>query len=280
MHTFAYSAVLLYYKKGRSVLGTIDGLLDQRPAPTELIFVDNASGDGLADVVEDNYPQIQVVRAESNLGYAGGMNLGRKALSVEVPLLLFATHEVELEPDCVGLLVKAMTDNGIVQAGPVLGLLNRSNVWSAGGNLNWRGGTTHKKLSSGSGVGDATWLDGALHLVRSSAFDDIQGFDEDFFLYWEDVDLSLRLRNRGRVVVVDSARAYQDTSFEPQYYGARNRILLWRKHKRPVKLVISILELATRALRDNVIRRQPPEGHKVSGRFRGLRDGLRCRTTI
>ena len=276
--TTSYAAVVLYYRRGPDISKTIESIWEQSTPPTEVIVVDNASGDGVLTEFDGLWDRTKVVTLQRNQGYAGGMNAGRKELSQTPGFVLFVTHEVVLDQSCVGTILQGYHDHPFAIAGPALKLLGTGEVWSTGGLVDWSGNVSHTGRESDPQQHDVEWLDGSCLLAQTVQFDDVGGFDEDFFLYWEDVDLCSRIRNRGRVVCDSRARAAQSTGTAPIYYRERNRILFWRKNRRWRMVSIALLEGMTRLMARDLIRR---DLEAATARIAGLVDGIsgRLRTT-
>jgi GT2 family glycosyltransferase len=144
--------------------------------------------------------------------------------------------------------------------GPVLGRLSQPDtIWSAGGSFTKRRRRPFHLRADEALQGliptddvDVAWLDGAALLVRRSAFVEVGGFREDYFLYWEDIDLCLPLRALGwRVLVSSQARAWQEPSMASPYLDARNSLIFRRHCGAPgvpvlaVDQLLSIAELLT-----------------------------------
>lgn len=150
-----------------------------------------------------------------NPGYGGGMNHAAQSLPSSVEWILICNPDVILQPDSVDrLLQTARSDSRVGAVGPAIENLDgtlypsarsvpsvrtgighalfanvwRSNPWTSA----YRDAVTADGLAK-----DAGWLSGACVLVRRSAFDDIRGFDEGYFMYFEDVDLGFRLGRAG-----------------------------------------------------------------------------------
>ena len=87
------------------------------------------------------------------------------------------------------------------------------------------------------GLGDPGWYTAACALVRRRAWDEVDGFDPGFFLYFEDADLGLRLRRAGwRAAQVDDARAFHDrhtpgASSESLVHYRESQLRYYRKHR-------------------------------------------------
>ena len=175
----------------------------------ELNLLDNASGEDLSDF-EARFSGCRTFVSERNLGFGGGHNLlaGQTAASH----LLIVNPDVEFViPRTVQRLLELVAAPGlVVAAGPKVimsdgtaqpydhGRLHgvRAEIALRGGHSYWR--ETHNLL-------DVAWVSGAALIVRRAAFEAIAGFDEGLFLYKEDEDLCLRLRQAGGRVVYEPA---------------------------------------------------------------------------
>ena len=184
----------------------------------ELIVIDNASSDGTPQAVAEAAPGATLIEAGENLGFAAASNRGAALASRDLLLLL--------NPD-------AVVGSGFRDAIELP--LTEGRGWAAwqglvttdGGRLvNSRGGAVHftgiawaggagEPVEGGDGAGiEPGFVSGACLAVPSAVFEDIGGLAEPFFLYQEDVDLSLRLRLAGgRLGVEPRARADHDYEF-------------------------------------------------------------------
>jgi GT2 family glycosyltransferase len=211
----ALSVLIVTYNSRRligSLLKQLQGQLE--PLGAEVVVVDNASHDGTADFLASEFPWVRLVRSEHNLGFAAGNNLGARHARGEMLLLL--------NPD-------ALPEPGAVESG--LALMNQTrNVGMAGGRLLDTDGSTQPSArmfptlfqefvvlsglaarfprSKILGAFDRTWADpgvasvvdwvpGAFAFIRADTFASLNGFDERFFLYYEEVDLCRRLQAAG-----------------------------------------------------------------------------------
>jgi N-acetylglucosaminyl-diphospho-decaprenol L-rhamnosyltransferase len=212
------SILIVTYNSARLVDDLLGGLADQiRGLNAEVVLVDNASHDGTADAVSDRHPWVKLVRSTQNLGFAAGNNLAASHARGRVLLLL--------NPD-------ALPEAGCVAQGLSL-MDHHPTVGLAGARLLAKDGSTQPSgrmfpslaqeaiVLSGLaarfprsrlfGRLDRTWADpaqaapvdwvpGAFALIRRPLFDLLGGFDERYFLYYEEVDLCRRIRASGMVV--------------------------------------------------------------------------------
>ncbi len=185
----------------------------------EVVVVDNASSDSSDVVIEDELRKLgrgRVVRAGRNLGYAGGNNLGFRLFGHDSKYVGFLNNDIEVEPDWLKRIVEVMEgDERIAAAQPkILQLRDRNLVDSLGGFIDrigraydvFHGLPDNARVE---GPIEVFYARGAALVVRSDAFREAGGFDEDYFIYYEETDLCWRLRLLGyRIVTVPTARVY------------------------------------------------------------------------
>ncbi len=190
----------------------------QLRADDELIVVDNGSSDGTTHAVRELAPQATVIDAGSNLGFAAGSNRGAAAASAS--LLVFLNPDAIPAPGFRNAIEKPLDDDRRLAAWQGL-------VTARGGRvINTRGGAVHftgiawaggagESVAGHHAVGEPGFVSGACLAIPRDRFERVGGFAEDYFLYHEDVDLSLRLRTRGgRLGVEPGARVDHDYEFE------------------------------------------------------------------
>lgn len=207
-----------------------------------VFFVDNASKDGSAEFVRKHHPEITLIEAGGNLGFAGGNNLAiAEALRQDFPYLLLLNPDTVLAPDCLGALMKEAKPDLVLQ--PLI-LLHRDGqptelVNTAGNSLNYLGfsycGSYLDPAADHAADTSITLASGAAVLFPAPALRTIGLFDELFFIYHEDVDLSWRARMAGYDIrLVAAARLWHKYSFSRNatklFYSERNRLLFMLKN--------------------------------------------------
>lgn len=181
------------------------------------------------------------VLLDENLGFGGGINRGAAAAIADgADILLILNPDAVLSGASAQLLVDEVAADPLVLAAPVIHRPDGS-IWTAGMDVH---------LDDGSLAGwrfrerngdrpRRSWISGACFAVSAEMWHKTEGFDEDYFLYWEDVDLSHRILNAGgRLVVLPEATAIHDEGGTQQalqpgrarseifyYYNIRNRLL-------------------------------------------------------
>lgn len=232
------SVIIVNFNNKRDLERCLPSVIKSLSTRDEIIIVDNASTDGSAAWIEENYPQIYLVRSEANSGYAGGNNLG--ASSAEGEYLVFLNPDTVVDPLWLEKLIQGIEgcpEVGLVTS-KILMLAEPGMINTCGSNVHISGITLCNGLNA---TGDSfqeesevNAVSGAGFLIRKAFFQQLGGFDEDFFMYMEDTDLSWRARLAGKVcLLVPTSIIYHDyqLNFGPEkvFYQERNRYLMHLK---------------------------------------------------
>jgi GT2 family glycosyltransferase len=226
---------VLSYEPGATIIEGLRSVLASSQHLSEVLVVDNASTKDSLEPLRAAYPQVRLLSRETNDGYGVAMNEAGKALASNgCNLLMFMTQDLLIADGCVEALLTALSERrgaGIV--GPVIALRSSpETVWSAGGQIGRFGRPRHIEAAAALQTlsrmdRSAAWLDGACLLMTTETFKAVGGFREDLFLYCEDIDICLRVRDvGGSCTCVGSALAYQEPSMTPPYLAARIRLLV------------------------------------------------------
>lgn len=214
----ALSVIIVNYNAGDELTAALQSVRDTAPGTWEAIVVDNASVDGSADLVAAFAPQARVVRNAANVGFGRGMNQGIADARADLVLLL--NPDCRLEPGAIALLAGVLArEDGCAIVGPrildpdgavqgsargdpdmLTGLFGRTSALRRllpGAAVARRNVVTEDAIASGQPSTVVDWLSGACMLARRDALVRVGGFDEQYFLYWEDADLCRRLRAAG-----------------------------------------------------------------------------------
>jgi N-acetylglucosaminyl-diphospho-decaprenol L-rhamnosyltransferase len=213
------SVVVVTYRHGEGVRPALEALGRELRDGDELIVVDNASGDGTADVVAAAAPTARLIRNEENAGFPAACNVG--AGVAEGELLVFLNPDAVVAPGWREAIARPAGDGYGRSAWQAL-------VTADGGRIvNTRGGVLHfTGIAWAGGAGEAVpetvaelpepgFASGACLAIPRAEFERLGRFAADFFLYHEDVDLSLRVRLAGGAVgVASDARVDHDYEFD------------------------------------------------------------------
>jgi GT2 family glycosyltransferase len=232
------AAIVVAYNGGDELLDCIHSLLAQTVRELEVIVVDNASTDGSIERAASAFgPRIRIVRRARNGGYAAGANAGWRA--TEAPIVAILNQDLILESDCVEQMRQVLVEQpGEVLVSPKLVLKSDPTQVNAVGNDVHLSGVTWchglgTAASDWHGVLEVTAISGAAFMASRAFLEQLGGLEESYFMYMEDVDLSLRTSlDGGRCLVACDAVAIHDWSLDlnPTKFGLleRNRRRLWR----------------------------------------------------
>jgi len=220
--TPAFSVILVNYNAGNELYRSLQSVVDELHGVSwEGVVVDNNSTDSSADVALEFAQNFSLIRNNENIGFSRGVNQGLAATLAPLVLILnpdcrlmagaIAELKFELEeyPDCAIAGPKILNPDGSVQ-GTARG---DPNMWTGlfgrttflGRVLPWLPVSRRNVVAASANRSNqpsaiVDWVSGACMLVRRDALETVGGFDERYFLYWEDADLCRRLRATGNHV--------------------------------------------------------------------------------
>ena len=232
------SIIVVNYNGREYLTQCLCSLLDEDHRDYEIIVVDNASTDGSAEHVEERFPEVTVIRNETNYGFGQGNNLAVQRANGEY--LAFLNPDATVEPGWLKALMEALQTDP--QAGlatsKILLLADPGRINTCGNDVHFTGLTLCRGMGAGrhafAELEEVSAVSGAAFVARKDVFETLGGFDESFFLYMEDTDLSLRARLAGcRCLYAPQSVVHHDYSlhFGPRktFYQERNRYLMLLK---------------------------------------------------
>lgn len=195
-----------------------------------IVCVDNASADGSPDFVRARFPDVRLIESGGNLGFAGGCNLG--ARESEAEYIAFVNNDARVDPGWLRALVAAIHgDPETVCASAKILDWEGETVDFVGGHLNFHGFARqpHWRAEVEEGLydqpGPLLFACGGAMLIRRDVFLEVGGFDDDYFMFFEDVDLGWRLWLLGyRVVFVPEAVIYH------RHHGSAGKLTSYRRY--------------------------------------------------
>lgn len=246
------TAVIVHYRAEELLDECLSALRRVDDVPLEVVAVDNNSFSEPASWVE-RFPWVRWVFAPQNRGFAAGANAGAALGRAEYLFML--NPDARPLPGCLPQLVRVLDANPqVAAAGPQLLSPSGEPRPSAGRAPNLQrllgaklARVTGRRAMASDAMEDVEvdWLSGAALLCRRRAWDGVRGMDEGFFLYYEDCDLGVRLRERGwRLLLVQRAKAVHvggasfagDLKARLQAFR-RSEERYFRKHRPPLELV-------------------------------------------
>ena len=253
-----------------------------------VLVVDNESGGDLQRRMRATYPDVVVLPQMENLGFARAVNVGAHyAISRGATAVLLLNNDAVLLPGAMQHLTETLAnspDLGVI-TGKVFLTEAPDRLWAVGGTF-----TGRRVVELGAGEPDVGAYDdarldfvyGCAMVMRADVFRDVGGFDERFFLYYEDIDLCLRARAAGWGIGIapdahllhEGSKSTRDEPSVKVYHHARSRMLFFSRHLRGARVLFALSELAFTARRVG--------GHLLAGEgryaiayLRGIRDAFR-----
>lgn len=230
------SVIIVNYNGKDYLEQCLRSLATQTICDHEVIVVDNASSDGSVAYLEEHFPDAKLVQSRENFGFAGGVNAGIRAASGEYIMTL--NNDTRLDPDCLFHLLAVMDQDesvGMVAAKMLFfdRRINSTGICISRSGAAWDRGMYEEDCGQYDRIEEVFGPCAGAALYRRLMLDEVGLFDEDFFLYMEDVDLAFRARLLGwRCVYTPYAQVYHFHggtagvgSELVVYYGNRN--ILW-----------------------------------------------------
>lgn len=240
------AVIILNRNNGPDLKECVESVLACSRGGSNVVVADNGSTDGSAQMVQSLFPSVRIAANGANLGFAAGNNSVVRAISdLEFGWLLFLNADLLVAADCLSELLRvAESDPTVGVVGPMVYHASEPNtIQSAGGVISRAGVPVHRGANEAergqfAGPEDVDWVSGCALMIRRQAFAAVQGFDERFFMYGEEVDLCVRARRADyRVVHVPSAKVWHkgvSRMYDPApyvtYYSTRNQFLFLSKN--------------------------------------------------
>lgn len=212
------SVIILNWNGKENTINCLESLKLTTYSNYETIVVDNGSTDGSVKYLKDNYPGIKLIENGKNLGFAEGNNVAikevlKKGKSKYISLL---NNDTVVKPDWLEKLVEALeSDEKMGSCQPkILSLINPDTIDAVGIFIDRFGGAAQeghneKDLGQYDQITEVFGVCAGAALYRAKMLSQIGLFDEDFFAYCEDIDLSIRARLFGwKSVCVPQAVIY------------------------------------------------------------------------
>ena len=226
--------------------------LEQEGISKEILVVDNCSRDGSAEMVEQEFPHVKLIRSSANLGFAGANNRAFERASGRYVILL--NSDAFADPGALKLTVDLMDAN------PDVGLaggrlVGRDRSWQPSARmfpsplndlLSLSGlagrysssrffGRADRTWANPSEPADVDWVPGAFSIIPRQILEEVGYFDETFFLYYEEVDLCRRIKAAGYricywpdIVITHLGGESSKTITEMALSKSGSQLTLWR----------------------------------------------------
>jgi GT2 family glycosyltransferase len=200
-------AIIVNYKGSADTLACVRSLQASN-VPVDAVVVDSTPND--LDLLEAlaAYPEARLIRAAQNVGFGRANNLGVQAVLLEprYDYILLLNNDATVRPETLDILLEAFRRHPDVSimVPRIVYMDNPSVLWYGGGDVDWRRSSAvapgfGKAAEAGLALQerDVTFVSGCAILFQRAALETLQGFDPRYFMYEEDVELSLRSTKQG-----------------------------------------------------------------------------------
>ena len=259
MNKDTVTIILVNYNGGQVTRECVDSLKRMRNQEYQVMIVDNCSTDDSPMELNRAYaedPQVSVIATEDNRGFAGGNNFGiRTALERGSEWILLLNNDTEAAEDFLDRMT-ADIDRESIYAPRINYFSDKKTPWYAAGIIDF--GTGIVKNGDPEKGGEVSFASGCCMLFSADVFRRIGEFDEDYFMYYEDVDYCLRARAAGiRIVYKPEAVVYHkvgattggELSQLSIYYNNRNRFYILQKYRNDFTRRAVFYTVVTRTMR-------------------------------
>lgn len=213
-------AIVLNWCNEAESADCVESLLASDYEQLTVLITDNGSPDGSGDKLHARFPEVPYLQTGSNLGYAAGNNRGIDwALSHGAGYVLVINDDTLVDRGAVSRLMRTAADKGAAIVAPLIVYHDRPDtIWYGGGYLSLvRALGAHERenqqVPSDDHTREVSFVCGCCFLIGADVIRELGAFDESFFAYVEDVELSLRVSRRGyRMVYEPAARIHHRVS--------------------------------------------------------------------
>ncbi len=237
--------VVLTWNGKDDTLECLRSLRDVTYSNFKILVVDNASADGTAAAVIEEFPDVEVVINKSNLRFAGGNNVGiQKALDHGAKYIMLLNNDTVVEKNFLNNLLDAAEKNSFVgMAGPKIFFHDDPRrIWYAGGKIEWwKGWISHvgvRQIDNGQYniQSETDYITGCCVLVKSEVIQQIGMLDESYYIYGEDADWCIRTARAGYILLyVPAAVVWHKLSVSSG--GHLSWFKNWNKLKSQIRLL-------------------------------------------
>ena len=204
---------------------------------SDIVVVDNASVDGSIEYLKKEFPSVKIVESKENLGFGRGNNLGVKEYP-NYDAYLFLNNDISVPKGFLDNLVKELQKENVGAVGPKV-LYSKERIGSEMRIINSAGIEVDEHYMAYDRydkeedkpkynvVEEVDALMGGAFLVKREVFEKVGGFNPSMFLYYEDIDLSLRIRDLGyKLYYVGTSEVYHDHMASSKSLGTRKRNIM------------------------------------------------------
>ncbi len=279
------AVVVLNWNGWEDTKACVKSIQELRYTPRQVYIVDNGSTDGSPQRLHAAFPDVTLLRLRSNLGYGGGMNAGiRAALEEQSDFILCVNNDMTFDSDFLEPLVQAAEGGGVIPFPAIHQGEDPGRIDSAGNRLSYTGLTSpvgHGAKEVPTRV-EADYTE--LPLLARRLLERIGLYKEEYFAFYEDADLSLRIRGAGwDLRLVPESRVYHRRGSTTRripgltlHYSLRNRLLVIRDNGTRGRWLLTAFHVLFLTLPFQLLKvlANPTSKHSPRHLLSGLVDGL------
>ncbi len=256
----SHTAIIILNYNGEKLLRQFLPSVIQHSDNAEIIVADNNSSDQSVVLLQQSFPLVRIISLDKNYGFCGGYNRALKLVVADYYVLL--NSDVEVTANWLAPMVTLLDNNqNIAAVQPKVLSFNNKNKFehagAGGGFIDCLGypfcrGRILNSIEEDSGQYndevEVFWATGACLMIRSEAYNQFNGFDEDFFAHMEEIDLCWKLHRAGKKIYYTGKSAvyhlgagtlgYQQPG--KTYLNFRNGLSLIYKHFLPTELLYKL----------------------------------------
>lgn len=230
----------------------------------KIIVVDNASENFEAERIKTEFPEIELIKSNDNLGFSAGNNLGiMYAIKNEYEYILLLNNDTIIDPDMINNLLM-YSNNKTITVPKMYYYYDNKRIWYGGGNINkYTGRAIHNNMDKldndlVESVEECSFATGCCMLIHTDIIKKIGGLNEKYFMYCEDTEYSLKALTNGiKIVYVPKAKLWHKVSKSTGgavsafsvYYMTRNRFMYMKEYKNYFYIFAYYFTLFTRYIR-------------------------------
>lgn len=246
MITTRITAITVNWNKPQDTCVCVDLLLKQTGYEPSVILVDNGSDDDSINIFREKYNNfpVKLLELNENIGFAGGYNAGiNYALRTTTEYILIINNDTIPSVNLLQALIQPMDVNIGVTAPVIYYADEPTRIWSMGGDISpiflepLNAHNRNKPIPTQ--PTPRTFLSGCVMLIKRQVMEDVGIFDKQFFAYYEDLDLCMRINKTGiKMLLAPNAEVYHKVSLSSdgsnspleRYYSARSSGYYFRKY--------------------------------------------------
>ena len=283
------AVIIVNWKKYTITSKCIESVFKCNYSNYEIILVDNESDDSKLSILKRK--NITTISNSKNEGFSKANNQGIDyAIKNNFDYILMLNNDTIVKSNLIDVLVRTAQAKKISTIQPLILNHDGQKIWNGGGKINYFFGTFFSSNKVSKSYKTIDWFTGCCCLFETKLFLEIGKLDERFFAYYEDVDLSLRIKKNGykigftsqtELIHLESASSKLETSNKGSlnpyvhYLNIKNHILVFRKHIKMFNPIGSIIFQIIKILSYSTYFILRFRFNKLKMVFNGVRDSLK-----